>query len=511
VALDRKQDLTPIRKAFKSLPSQKIPYTGLEGGRYKPLDEAGVKRIVEAGMFVLEKTGIEVKPSPCQDVWRKAGARIDSKNNRVYIPQAMVEDAICKASNEVTLCGRDPDLDIHLGGTKVYLGTGGAAVKVLDLNGKVRQSRLQDLYDIGRLVDFLENIHFYHRPVVANDIPADLLDVNTFYACLSATQKHVMGSCISPESVRQVVELVSLFTGGLPIRQKPVISLCCSWIISPLCYSLETVGVLDEAVRQSIPVAISSAPQTGATSPAALAGTLVQLTAEQLSGLTYINLLIPGHPVILGYVPSVSDLRTGVYSGGGPEFAMMNAASAQLAQYLNVPVYVSSGVTDSKLPDIQAGYEKGYSTAIAALAGANYIHHSAGMLESLLTVAYEQYVIDDEINSAVLRMVRGIEVNDESLSVDVIDEVVNKGDQFLEHPQTLKLMKTEFVYPHTANRENRGQWEEAGSWDMREAARNQAAAILENYWPELIDEGRDKEIRSKFDIQLPRCVMKNTI
>jgi trimethylamine---corrinoid protein Co-methyltransferase len=316
-----------------------------------------------------------------------------------------------------------------------------------------------------------------------------------------------MGSCISPEKVRQVADMVSFFSGGTPLSVKPIISIICSWVDSPLRYSLEMIDVLDEVVRQSIPVAISSAPQAGATSPAALAGTLVLLTAEQLSGLTYINLLKPGHPTLLGYVPSISDLRTGNFSGGGPEFAMMNAASAQLARYLNVPVYVSSGVTDSKLPDVQAGYEKGYSSAVIALAGANYIHHSAGMLESLLTVAYEQYVIDAEINSAVLRMVRGIEVNDETLSVGVINEVVNTRGHFFEHPQTFKLMKTEFAYPHTANRETREQWEQAGSRDMREIAREQAGSILDRHWPDHIDEDKDKEIHRRFDIQLPRTVM----
>ncbi len=146
----------------------------------------------------------------------------------------------------------------------------------------------------------------------------------------------------------------------------------------------------DEIVKQGLPLAISSAPQAGATSPVTLAGTLVQLTAEQLSGLTYVNLCSPGHPALLGYVPSVADLRTGSFSGGSPEFALMNAAAAQIAQHLGLPVYNSSALTDSKVPDVQAGYEKGISTVTAALAGSNFIHHSPGFLESLLAVAYEQ-------------------------------------------------------------------------------------------------------------------------
>src|SRR5690606_16782325 len=127
------------------------------------------------------------------------------------------------------------------------------------------------------------------------------------------------------DSVRAVVGLASLVAGsGEALRERPIISWTNCWTVSPLRYAPETVEVLDEIVRQGMPVAISSAPQAGATAPATLAGTLVQLTAEQLSGLTYVNLLRPGHPALLGYVPSVADLRTGSFSGGSPEFALMN-------------------------------------------------------------------------------------------------------------------------------------------------------------------------------------------
>ncbi|MCA1555047.1 MAG: trimethylamine methyltransferase family protein, partial [Chloroflexi bacterium] len=335
-------------------------------------------------------------------VWQRAGARVDAESNRVFVPRALVADALASAAREVRLCGQSPEYDLQLGGARVYMGTGGAAVKVLDLDGRVRESKLHDLYDIGRMVGALDNIHFYHRPVVARDIPTELLDLNTYYASACATRKHVMGNCFTPESVQQVMKLGALIAGSTDaLRERPFFSWVTSWTVSPLRYAPETVAVLDEIVRQGMPVVTSSAPQAGATAPVTLAGTLVQLTAEQLSGLTYINLMRPGHPVVLGYVPSVADLRTGSFSGGSPEFALMNAASAQIAQYLRLPLYNSSALSDSKLPDVQAGYEKGISSVTAALAGANYIHHSAGFLESLLTVCYEQYVIDDDINGAV--------------------------------------------------------------------------------------------------------------
>ncbi|MBL8058419.1 MAG: trimethylamine methyltransferase family protein [Anaerolineales bacterium] len=482
---------------------------GLPGGQYRPLTDAQVRQIVDAALTVLEETGIEVMPSACREVWRQAGARIDAERNRVFIPRALISQGLASAAHEVRLCGQLPEHDLLLGGTRVYMGTGGAAVKLLDLDGHVRATRLQDLFDIGRMVTALENIHFYLRPVVARDIPVEALDINTVYASLAATPKHVMCNSFSVPTVRATVRLAGLIAGGEEaLRERPFISWTNCWTVSPLRYAPETVETLDEIVRQGMPVAISSAPQAGATSPVTLAGTLVQLTAEQLSGITYINLLRPGHPVLAGYVPSVADLRTGSFSGGSPEFALMNAAAAQLAQHLGLPLYNSSSLTDSKVPDIQSGYEKGLSAATAALAGANYIHHSAGFLESMLTVAYEQYVIDDDINGSVMRLVRGIEVTDATLAVDVIHDVCTGEGHFLGHPQTLSLMNSGYYYPHTADRNTRDRWEEAGALDMRERAKQRARELLRTAWPTHLAAEVDARLRAEFDILLPREVMR---
>jgi trimethylamine--corrinoid protein Co-methyltransferase len=498
----RAQEVRAPRKLNVSPP-------GLLGGQYKPLTGIQIQRIHDAALTVLEETGIEVMPSVCREVWRKAGARIDEGRNRVFIPRRLVEEGLSRAAREVRLCGQSPEYDMVIGGTRVYLGTGGAAVKVLDLDGNVRESHLRDIYDIGRMVNALDNVHFYLRPVVARDIPVEALDLNTYYAALAATPKHVMGNCFSPQTVQQVIRLAAMIAGSdAALRERPFVSWTNCWTVSPLRYAPETVETLDEIVRQGMPVAISSAPQAGATSPVTLAGTLVQLTAEQLSGITYINLMRPGHPALLGYVPSVADLRTGAFSGGGPEFALMNAAAAQLAQHFSLPVYNSSALSDSKVPDIQAGYEKGISSATAALAGANFIHHSAGFLESLLCVAYEQFIVDDDINGAVMRMVRGIEVTEETLAVDVIRQVCNGEGHFLGHPQTLSLMNTEYYYPHTADRSTRDTWESAGALDMRERAKRRARELLRTRWPTHISEQLDARIRAEFDILLPREIMK---
>lgn len=480
---------------------------GLPGGWYKPLKDDDIRRIHEASLAVLERTGIEVMPSECREIFRQAGARVDDAHNRVFIPRGMVEEALALAPNKVVLCGRDPRHDLMLGGPRVYMGTGGAAVKVLDLETqRARESTLADVAQIGHLVDALDNIHFYLRACVARDIPIELLDINTYYAAITNTTKHVTVNCFSVNSLRDIIEMAALIAGGREaLRQRPIVSITACWTVSPLRYAPETVEVLTECVRQDIPVFLSSAPQAGATSPAALAGTLVQINAEELSGVVYTQLVKPGAPIVLGYVPSVADLRTGNFVGGAPEFGIMHAASAQLGQFYNLPVYNSSGLADSKIPDIQAGYEKGITSLAAALAGSNYIHHSAGFLESMLTVAYEQYVIDDDINGAIMRAVRGIEVNDDTLSLDLIDEVCRPGGEghYLGTQQSLTLMNTEYYYPHTGDRQRRDDWEANGSLDMRERARRKAREILQSHRPQRIAPEIDDAIRARFKILLP--------
>ncbi|NQW11879.1 MAG: trimethylamine methyltransferase family protein [Alphaproteobacteria bacterium] len=482
---------------------------GLSGGAYRPLSDSDVQRIVDAAKTVLERTGVEIHASPAREVFAKAGARIDGDANRVYIPHTLVDTALATMANSVLLAGREERFDLDLGGARVYMGTGGQAVKVLDLAGRVRESTLADNYDIGRLVDTLEHIHFYMRPVVSRDLPTDEIDVNQFYACLAATGKHVMANAYLPGKVKDIRALAEMIAGGPEaLAARPIVSFTACWTVSPLRWATETVDILDAILAENLPVVISSAPQSGATSPASLAGTLVQIWAEQLSGLVYTNLVRPGAPVIAGCVPAQVDLRSGSFTGGSAEFALLNAACAQIAQHLKVPLYNSSGISDSKLPDAQAGAEKAITGLAAALAGANYIHHSAGFLESLLTVAYEQYVIDNDINGEVMRTLKGIEVTEESLALDVIDQVCRGEGHFLGHPQTLALMNTEYLYPGVMNRDSRADWEEKGSRDIRETARAEAARVLAEHFPTVIDPAVDADIRRRFPIRLPAEAMR---
>ncbi|MED5361055.1 MAG: trimethylamine methyltransferase family protein, partial [Actinomycetota bacterium] len=214
--------------------------------------------------------------------------------------------------------------------------------------------------------------------------------------------------------------------------------------------------------------------------------------------------LSPGHPCTMGMWPFVSDLRTGAMSGGSGEEALLNAAAAQLINWIGLPSGVAAGMADSKLPDQQAGHEKGTTVTLAAQAGANVVFESAGMLASLLACSLETLVIDNDLLGAVTRTIRGIEIDDETLSVEVIRDVVQGAGHFLGHQQTLDVMQTEYVYPAVGDRLSPEDWADAGSLDVRQRARQRVIDILAQPSPSHIDEHADQLIREMFPIHLDK-------
>jgi len=471
------------------------------GGKIRVLSDADLQSINRTARSILARTGIQAGSNRYAEVLAGAGADV-GKDGRVRFSDRTIDNALESAPDRVLLHGRGDGPPLDLGGERVYLGTGGAAIRVLDLeDGCAREPRLTDLADIAWLVEHLDNIHFFLRPVVARDVPAEALDVCKFYTCLANTRKHVMGSAGTPESAEDVIELAATIAGGTDaVVDRPIISFVTSWMVSPLTLDLSACAVLSTVVERGIPVALSCAPMAGSTAPATLAGLLAQVHAEQLSGIALAQAIRKGAPVLYGPVPAVADLHTMGYAGGAIESALLNAACAQLAQSIGVPIYSDAGLTDSKLPDVQAGYEKGMNILLIALAGGNYIHHAAGMLESMLAVAYEQYVIDNDINGMALRALRGIAVSPETLAEEVI-ATVGPGGNYLTRAHTLAHIRTdEYFVAATADRRGRPAWEAAGCHDARAHAKEIAREILARPRTRFISREADRRIRDRFDL-----------
>ena len=487
-------------------PAHAPVHSGLKGGAFKPLCEGDIERIHQTALDVLANVGVGDPPPEMVELALAKGCTLNS-DGRLCFPRDFVEDIVAGACREMTIHGRDPAFDIHLRGTDVSYSTAGQAVSVYESASRTyRASTLLDLYDMARLVDRLDHIHRFCQPIVATDI-ADPYEhaMNIAYACLSGTLKSFSCTIVAPEHIEQAVAMFDMVLGGEGrFREKPFCTIGACPIVSPLRFGEDGAQVGITSVRLGIPCDFAVAPQAGATAPAALAGTLVQVTAETLATIILTNLLSPGHPTVYAAWPLVSDLRTGSFSGGSGEEALLAAAAVQMGNFYDLPTSVGAGMSDSKLPDNQAGFEKALTTALAGHAGANYVGEAAGMQASLMGCSFEALVIDNDMLGAVQRTIRGIEVNDETLSYDLIAETAPGVGHFLGSDQTLAIMESEYLYPDVADRRASSDWEESGSQDILERAQVRVREILSSHYPSYIDEELDKEIRRRFPILLSR-------
>lgn len=468
---------------------------GLVGGQYQPLSQSSLERIHQATLEIFEEVGFEVHYQGALEVFAQSGAKVDFDRKHVWLSPQLVEKAIGTAPSKVVLYGREERHNLILEGKRVYLGTGGTAVNVIDLeSGEKRLSTLEDIRQIARLVDALDNVHFFMLPVFPHELPQEQVDVNRFYAGLANTTKHVNGGVWHPEGVRNAIRLASIVAGGYEeLKKRPIISaICC--VVSPLKLDKHYTELTMIVAENGIPVMVPSEALCGATSPITLAGDVLQVNVETLAGVILTQLVNPGTPVVYATVSTIADPRRMSYASGAVEMGLINAAVAQMAQFYHLPFYATAGMSDSKLPDVQAGYEKAITSLLVALAGANYIHDAAGLLEFAMTACYEQYVIDDEINGMVMRAVRGMEFNEDTLALDVIKKVGSTGT-FFDQVHTVKHLRTEFFFPRLSDRSSREEWLEKGAKDARERAREMAKDILQNHKPLPIPPEIDRKIR----------------
>ncbi len=467
---------------------------GLVGGSYKPLKDGDVEKIHKATMKVFENTGIQVNDERALKAFHDAGAQVDFDQKMVKATEDWIMKTIKTAPESITLYGREDKHNMDLDGFKVYIGTGGTATNVLDIDtGKRRPSTMEDVQKAARLVDALENIHYFVISCFPNELEKENVDVNRFYGALRNTTKHVMGGVYTKEGVRNIAKYAEMIAGSKEaLLEKPFVSFI-TCVMSPLVMDKDYTDLMLTAIETGLPLATPTAPMAGSTSPGTLAGTLVQMNAEALSGVLLTQIVNPGHPVLYSCVPTTSDLRTGAFCFGSIEMGMMNAACAQLSRFYRLPNYTTAGVNEAKIPDIQSGYESMATTMLCALAGSNYIHDAAGLLESGMSISYEQYVVDNDILGMCMRAVKGIEVNDETLATEVINDVGPAGN-YLSHEHTVMNMNKEFFYNKVSDRNTRARWEIEGEIDAREKARRMAIEILKTHKPLFIDQHIEQKI-----------------
>jgi len=440
--------------------------------------------------------GVKVEEPRALQVLADAGARVDSQNRVAKIPSHLVKEGLEKAPSTCSLFGRDRVHEQRFGDGRVYFSMQGEGVNVLDLEtGERRPSTLKDAIAFFRLADALENIDHASMCVTALDVPDVAGPAYEVVEEFKNTTKTIDGYLYGASISRDTIRIASVVAGGEEELRKTPMLLGFYNPVSPLQHSKDQLEGLRIYAEYNQPTLIAPMDLAGGTGPATLAGLLVQQNAEVLSGIVIAELFTPGAPVLYGSVSTVMDMRTGNAVFGAVELGMMNVAAAQLARYYNLPSRGTGGGTESKVSDIQAGFEKTITLSMAALAGMNFIYDAGGSLESTLTASFEQAVIDNEICGAVSRAVHGIDVNDRTLAMDVI-EAVGPGGEFLSQRHTLENVQKEHYIPRIINRDKWEVWQRAGAKNLRQVAREEAKRILAEHQPEPLDHDVTIEIEN---------------
>jgi len=465
-----------------------------QGLKLNLLNKDELYEIHLATLDVLERIGVGIYEDRALKIMDEAGAIVDYDKKVVKIPQHLLKELIKKAPEVVTLHARNPKHAVELKpGGKTYFNNSSYGIRVYDLNtGMHRDSRSEDVANFARLTDALENIHVYLPTVTAHDIPEYVRALHELAIALDNTEKHVSHATSSADAVKHYIQIGATIVGGEEeLRKKPVIS-ASTCPISPLQHSREDTETLIEFAKFGLPFFILSMAMGGGTAPLTIAGELVVVNAEVLSGIALVQLVNPGTPVLYGSVSSTMDMKTGKLALGAPERPLINSGCAQLARYYGIPSWIGACSTDAKAPGPQAMFEKVMTAIIPMLAGANLIYGPA-ILDSGKTYSFEQLVLDNEIIGALYRIVEDVDVNADSLALEVIEKV-GIGGHYLAQKHTSDHVLSDQWRPTLLDRGSMGDWVQAGRKDICELARERAEKILASHEVEPLEKDVRREM-----------------
>jgi trimethylamine--corrinoid protein Co-methyltransferase len=451
-----------------------------------------VERIHTATLDIIENVGVRFPSPKALDIWEAHGATVDRNSSIVKVRGEIIEAALKQAPPAYDLAARDPAQDLPLDGNHVFVGTDGCGVEVIDIHsGQRRRSNLQDVAEIAHIADALEEVGFHWVAVSAQDKPAKTRGLHELHAVWQNSTKHVQTESVySEEEARAAVEMAAVIAGGrAALRQRPVLSIMqCT--LPPLGHdggSLEAALVAAEA---GLPVGFMTMTSCLTTGPATMAGTLAVGNAEVISATALIQLAFPGAPVFYAAAQSASDLRSGAYTGGGPEDFLFGAATNVLADHYNIPLSMGSFATGAKEPNWQAGIENSLSTFMACVSMSDMLL-GVGLLHGSRIWSYEQMLMDCEIFSIIHKMMQGIVVDDETLALEVV-RTVGPGGHFMSQKHTLRHMRDLFL-PQFMDRRQLNDWEVKGD-GARDWALVKARQILATHQPAPLGEKLSAEI-----------------
>lgn len=463
--------------------------------RMDVLSPEDIAKIHEASLEIMENVGVRFPSEKALNILEQAGAQVDRTSMIAKIPATIVMDAIGKAPAHYTLAGRDMRDDLILDGRHCYLSTDGCGIEVYDLEtGLKRTSTKKDIEDSALITDYQDCIAFYWGPMVsAQDIPAEVRPLHELQAAFTHTSKHIQPETIISEPIaKYAIEMGAAIVGGRPeLRRRPIFSVMqCS--TDPLGQDKGSIEASLLAAEAGVPTGFMPMPMCCATAPATLAGNLVITTVDSLSPLVLIQIAHPGAPVFFAAAPTAMDLRTGGYTGGGPEDHLLAIAFNQICEFYKIPLSMGAFATGAKEPDWQAAVDNSFAGLMPVLSHTALLT-GVGLLNGSQILSYQQMIMDCEIYDIIKKMTDGIEVNEETLAVDVIKKV-GVGGNFLAEKHTRKHMHN-IWQPVVFDRAPYDAWEADGKKGAFHKATAKAKWILANHKPLSLESALQGELQ----------------
>ena len=466
---------------------------GLRADMLRVLSDEQLEQIHVATIEVLENTGVHVGSEAIFKVFADGGADVDPRGKTVKIPRHLVEESLEKKPKQIILQGRNPEQGILLEENRVYFGAGGTPVPYFrDMEtGKLRTSVKRDMINATILADALSNIDFVMSIAGARDFPEEVQCIHEFEVLFKYTEKPIIYHAPGIVYAEKILKMAEAIVGDREqLRKRPIFSFYCE-PVSPLTF-YDAHDTMIEAARNHIPITLGIAQIMGATAPITIGGSLVVGNALNLASVVLAQLVSRGAPIIYGNFNNALEPRTAVALMAAPEKPLASACSAQLAQYYDIPSFGVAGQCDSNLPDAQFGAEVMLTSLMNALSGTN-LCHDCGYLATGLAGSLEAQMICDEVVGIIARIIEGVEVNDDTLAVDVIHSV-GPGGNFLSQSHTLKYVDKALYLSKLFDKTYPATWMKAGSKDVTEIAREKIKKILREYEPRLLPKDIERRL-----------------
>jgi len=451
-----------------------------------------INRIHDASMDILKNTGIKFYEAEALEIFKQHGVKVDG--NVAFLREADVLKALEAAPHHFVIHARNPANDVVVGNNKLLLAPGYGAPYMVSIDGSRRKGALEDYINLCKLVQTSKYLDVNGFLMIdPADVPSATAHLDMLYSNIVFCDKPFMGSPLSRQSAIDAIEMAAILWGGKEyIRNKPIM-LSNINSLSPLQYSAEMSASLIEFARVGQPCVIAVLIIAGLTGPVTMAGALTIQNAEILAGITLAQLVNPGSPVVYGSTSLPMDMLSGAISIGAPELSQFIAATAQLARFYRIPSRSGGSLTDAQFPDIQAGMESALVLSAAVRSGVNFILHSCGILGSYLSMSYEKFLVDEELCGMFKKLLKPIEVTDDTISLDLIKEA-GIGGLYVTHDKTLERCRTEYFMPTIAVRQTYDDWVEQGMLRADQRATKLMQERLESYHKPDLDPATERAL-----------------